>query len=106
MILSARNYGAQAIDPKSGKVYKFDDIGCVVLWFKEQNISWKNQAVIYVVDVDTGHWIDARKAFWSNFNVTPMSYGFAAHSDKTKIPSDKDMLDYEKVEEFVLKARR
>lgn len=106
MIVSDRNYAAQVIDPSNGKTYKFDDIGCAVLWFKDQNVSWKNEAVIYVVDVDTKEWIDARKAFWSNFNVTPMSYGFAAHSSLGKIPKDKECMKFSDIEQYVLKAGR
>ncbi|MCI0501455.1 MAG: nitrous oxide reductase accessory protein NosL [Epsilonproteobacteria bacterium] len=108
MLISERNYAAQTINPHNGKVYMFDDIGCVILWFKEQNIAWKNEAIIYVKDIDTGGWIDARKAIWSDFNITPMSYGFAAHSSKEKIKTipERNILDYSQVEKFVLKAGR
>lgn len=108
MIISDRNYAAQVVNPSNGKAYKFDDIGCAVLWFKEQNIAWKNEAAIYVIDVDTGKWIDARKAVWSNFNITPMSYGFAAHSAKesVKMIPDRKIFDFAQVEESVLKAGR
>lgn len=108
MIVSDRSYAAQIINPSNGKVYKFDDIGCAILWLKEQNISWKNEAIIYVIDIDTGNWIDAKKAIWSDFNITPMSYGFAAHSNKEKINMipERNIVDYAKVEESVLKAGR
>jgi len=83
MAVSERKYAVQVINPANGKVYKFDDIGCAVLWFDEEHISWKDRAIIWITDARTGEWIDARKAKFTDDSITPMAYGFAAFTDKT-----------------------
>lgn len=61
MIISDRNYAVQVVNPQDGKSYYHDDIGCAILWFEESEISWKNEAIIYVADANSGKWIDAKK---------------------------------------------
>ncbi|MFW2590967.1 hypothetical protein ACN5PC_03470 [Aliarcobacter butzleri] len=82
MIISDRNYATQVVNPNNGKRYYYDDIGCTILWFKENSISWENEAIIYVTDAKTGRWIDARKAFWTYGATTPMNFGFSAYEVK------------------------
>ena len=103
MVLSDRKFSAQAINPDNGKKYVFDDIGCVILWFKENNISWKDRAVIWVNDAKTGEWINARKAFYDALNITPMAYGFGAHAKKEDIQTDQEVIDFEEVTRRVIK---
>jgi nitrous oxide reductase accessory protein NosL len=93
MAISERKYAAQIIDPASGKVYKFDDIGCAILWMEEGHVPWKDQAIIWVTDASTGEWLDARSAKYTDDSITPMAYGIAAYSEKT-FPSGKEALDY------------
>ena len=95
MVTSDRHHAVQVIDPKTGKSYMFDDIGCALLWFEDEKISWKDQAKIWITDVDTGKWIDARNAFYDTGNVTPMAYGFAAHAKKESIKEGKEVLSYD-----------
>ena len=71
MVMSDRRFAAQVINPQNGRVYKFDDIGCVPLWFKEDKIAWKDDAVIWVIDVDTNKWINAKTAFYDAMSITP-----------------------------------
>ncbi|WP_456405095.1 nitrous oxide reductase accessory protein NosL [Thiolapillus sp.] len=81
MAVSDHNYSAQIrggpVGQKS-KLYKFDDIGCAVIWLDEQ--PWKdNPAVeIWVTDYRNGEWIDARKAWYVPGKITPMAYGLGA----------------------------
>lgn len=103
MVLSDRKFSAQAINPDNGRKYVFDDVGCVILWFKENNISWKDKAVIWVNDTRTGEWIDARKAFYDVTNITPMGYGFGAHAKKEDIKADQEIIDFEEVTKRVIK---
>ncbi len=100
MAISERKFAAQIIDPKSGKVYKFDEIGCAVLWMDETGIPWKDQAIIWINDAKTGEWIDARKAKYTYGAITPMAFGFAAYSDKT-VPSDAETFDFATVSEKI-----
>jgi len=83
MVLSDRHYGAQIRVPpgegrKWGKVYKFDDIGCAVLWMDQQ--PWKEGPAIeiWVADHRDGQWLDARSAYYVTGKTTPMEYGLGA----------------------------
>ena len=61
------------------KEYSFDDVGCLVLWSQEKNIS------MYKAEVftnDTQKYIDASKAYFSFNEKTPMNYGFGAYELK------------------------
>jgi hypothetical protein len=81
----------------------FDDLGCTVLWFEEENIAWKDKAVIWINDNKTGKWINARTAFYDTGNITPMDYGFAAHKDKASIEAGKEIIGYEEVAKRIIK---
>ena len=97
MVISDRKNTAQAINPATGKYYLFDDIGCMVLWFDDEKIPWKDKAVIWVTDAKTGKWIDARKAFYDTENITPMAYGFSAHKSKDDIAANQEVIDFNEV---------
>jgi len=103
MVVSDRKNTTQVREPKTGKKYMFDDIGCTILWFQDQNITWKDQAVIWITDVNTGEWIDARKAFYDTENVTPMAYGFSAHKTKESIKKGQEIIDFEELSRRVIK---
>ena len=105
MVVSDRNYAAQLTDPKTGRTYYFDDIGCVILWFKESHIDWGDKTKIWVTDEKSGQWIDAREAKWSVESITPMGYGFAAHKKGTE-PKDKEIIDFDEVTKRVIKIGR
>jgi nitrous oxide reductase accessory protein NosL len=97
MVVSDRENTTQVINPANGKVYMFDDIGCMILWFDDEKIPWKDKAVIWITDAKTGKWIDARKAFYDTENITPMAYGFSAHKTKDSIAKDQEIIDYNEV---------
>ncbi len=96
MVVSERQYAAQTTDPTTGKTYYFDDIGCVVLWFEEDQISWADTATIWITDVNSGEWINAREAKWSTVAITPMAFGYAAHKAGTE-PKDSEIIGYEEM---------
>jgi nitrous oxide reductase accessory protein NosL len=76
MVVSDRKHAVQVIDAQSGRSYMFDDIGCVVLWFDDAQIAWSKEAKIWITDIISGKWIDARTAFYDTNNITPMGNGF------------------------------
>lgn len=81
MAVSDRNYAAQVRGgpaEKRTRVYKFDDIGCAVIWLDQQ--AWKDdpRTEIWVTDHRDGHWVDARKAWFVTGKNTPMGYGLGA----------------------------
>lgn len=103
MVLSDRKFSAQVLHPDTGKKYTFDDIGCVILWFKEDKIDWADRAQIWVNDAKTGEWINARDAFYDVENITPMAYGFGAHRSKEQIEVGQEIVDFEEVTRRVIK---
>ena len=105
MAISERKFAVQIIDPKTGKDYKFDDLGCAVLWLKEEKIPWADQAIIWITDAKTGVWMDARKAKYVNDAITPMAYGFAAYSDVT-LPKGNKVFDYPYVAKKIVEIEK
>jgi len=103
MVLSDRKFSAQVLHPDTGRKFAFDDIGCVILWFKEDRIEWAGRAVIWVNDAKTGEWIDARKAWYDVENITPMAYGFGAHLTKESIIQGQEIIDFNEVTRRVIK---
>lgn len=86
MALSDHNYAAQVRGGPAGqksKLYKFDDIGCAVIWLDQQ--PWKDnpKTEIWVADHRNGDWLDARKAWYVKGKITPMGYGLGATPEKT-----------------------
>ena len=106
MVISERNHAAQVINPQNGRVHKFDDIGCVPLWFKEESIEWKDNAKIWITDIKTSKWIDARTAYYDTMNVTPMAYGFGAHEKKEDIQAGLEIIDFKELSKRALKIGR
>jgi nitrous oxide reductase accessory protein NosL len=103
MVVSDRQNTVQVREPKAGKSYMFDDIGCMVLWFKENHIKWQKEAIIWITDVETGKWIDAKTAFYDKENVTPMAYGFSAHKNRDSIKKDKAVFSFDEVTKKIIK---
>lgn len=97
MVISDRKNAVQLRDTKSNKVYKFDDIGCMALWLKEENIEFKDSAKIWITDLQTGEWIDAKTAFYTSGNITPMSFGYSAYKSKESIKDGVTVLTYNEV---------
>jgi len=100
MAISERKFAVQIIEPESGRDYKFDDIGCAVLWMDETNIPWRDQAIIWVTDAKSGLWLDAREAKYTEGAITPMAFGFAAYSDET-LPDGAKTYDLPRVTEKI-----
>jgi len=105
MAISERKYAFEIINPDTGKAYKFDDIGCGVLWLDEEKVPWANKAVMWITDAKTGEWIDAKKAYYTDDSITPMAYGFAAYSDKTK-PKDKKLHNFEYARKMIFEIEK
>lgn len=102
MILSTQNYACQVINPTDGKYYNFDDIGCSLLWFKENNITWEDSAIIYVADAVSSSMINARESFWVDGANTPMNFGYAAHSLEQE---NRKNFNFEEVKKIILEKR-
>lgn len=68
---------AQAVAP-DGRTWFFDDVGCLALWLEKNKRA--GELVLWVHARDTETWIDARTAWYSRNDSTPMLYGFAAYA--------------------------
>ena len=106
MVTSDRHHSVQVINPKTGKSYMFDDIGCTLLWFKDESIAWQDKAKIWITDVETGDWIDARSAFYDMHNITPMAYGFAAHKKREGIEAKDEIIRYADLLERIVEIEK
>ena len=104
MALGDRNYAAQVRRTPAGEksnLYKFDDIGCAVIWLEKQ--PWKDEfhTEIWVTDYRSGKWIDARKASYVKGKISPMNYGLGAESEFTK-----GALDFSQATEYIMIAEK
>lgn len=84
MVLSDRHYAAQIRGGPKREAFKFDDLGCAVIWLEQQ--AWKDAPAtqIWVDDYETGAWLNARTAFYQPGQTTPMDYGLGATPQKTE----------------------
>jgi nitrous oxide reductase accessory protein NosL len=96
MVITELGYASQVVAP-DGKTWFFHDHGDFVEWLKDK--SFANKAVIWVMSRDTHHWIDAKKAFYSINENTPMGYGFGAYEKE-----GKDMINFEEMRLRVLRG--
>jgi len=102
MVVSDRTNTIQLKNPSSGKKYVFDDIGCLVLWIKDEKIDWIDKAKIWITDKNTKEWIDAKKAFYSTENITPMAYGYSAYKNRDEIEKNQEIIDFKEVSKRVI----
>lgn len=101
MAVSDPNFSAQIRGGPSGeqqKLYKFDDLGCAVIWLDQQ--TWKDNPEnnIWVNQHKTGEWIDARQAHYIKNQLTPMNYGLGAQLEDTP-----DALDFDAAKKHIYK---
>ncbi len=105
MAISERKYAAQIVNPKTFRHYKFDDLGCAVLWLDEEKIPWKDKAIIWVTDAKTGKWINARTAMYTDDSITPMAYGISAFTKET-FPKGKKALTFDEAKKVINKIEK
>ncbi len=69
---------AQAVAP-DGRTWFFDDVGCLMLW--QETNKLRAEMILWVYTRDTEEWVDARTAWYSRTDDTPMEYGFGAYQN-------------------------
>ena len=79
MAISDRKFAVQGVDER-GRVYKFDDIGCLILWQEREHPEVKFKK-IWITDAKSGRWIDAKRACYKEGVISPMGYGFGAYEE-------------------------
>ena len=98
MVISERKFAVEAVDEK-GNIYKFDDIGCLIMWQKKEHPKIKFKK-IWIKDAKSNKWIDAKKAKYTTDSISPMGYGFAAYK-KGNEPKNKEIIDFKEVKRRV-----
>lgn len=86
MVIDDITYASQVISP-NGKTWFFHDHGGMVNWIK--NKPFKDDAIIWIMTKDTKRWIEAKNAWFSRTDNTPMFYGFGAYENKKE-----SLIDY------------
>jgi copper chaperone NosL len=79
MSITDISYSAQAI-VSNNNTFFFDDVGCMILWLNEQKNP--KTIILWVWAKDTNRYINAKKAWYSMTENTPMEYGFGAYEVK------------------------
>ena len=102
MAIGDRSFAAQVRGAAAGDrtgLYKFDDIGCAVIWLEQQ--AWRNdpRTEVWVVDHRNGEWLDARKATYVKGRISPMNYGLAAQAEAVA-----EGLDFEQAKTLIMAA--
>ncbi len=101
MAISERKFAVEGID-QQGRVHKFDDIGCLILWQKLEHPEVKFKK-IWIKDAQSGKWIDAKKAWYVKGYITPMGYGFGALEKK---PKGKRVYSFDEMKKEIIKIGR
>ena len=89
MVIDDMDYVSQVVAP-TGKTWFFHDHGGFVNWLKDK--EFKDEAVIWVMSLDTKRFIDAKIASYSLTDDTPMGYGFGAYEKKASTHVDFDTM--------------
>ncbi len=79
MVIEDMTYTSQVVAP-DGKTWFFHDHGGFIHWLEDK--SFKDKAIIWVYTKDTKKWIDAKEAWYSLDDITPMGYGFGAYENR------------------------
>ncbi len=107
MVISDRRFAAQIRGGEKQQAFKFDDIGCAVIWMhnKQQDTPWIKDAAtrFWVADITSSgdKWLEARAAHYSGGKVSPMAYNQGA----TAYPGPGAM-DFEEMRQHVLAKGR
>ncbi len=89
MTIDDITYSAQVVLPNNDTLF-FDDIGCLILWLEKQKN--KKEIILWVWAKDKDSYINARKAWYSLTEQTPMHYGFGAYEKKQNNYIDYDTM--------------
>ena len=79
MTIEDMTYVSQVVS-SDGKTWFFHDHGGLANWLKDK--PFKDSGKIWVMTKDSKKYIDARMAWFSRTETTPMGYGFGAYEIK------------------------
>lgn len=96
MIIQDLNHACQVVSPQ-GKTWFFDDLGCLAAWLATR--PFKDEARVWVKDLNTDTWIDGRSAWYSRRIETPMLYGFGAYTQY-----QEGFIDFQTMQNYMLQG--
>jgi copper chaperone NosL len=88
MAISDRRFAAQMRGGEKNTVFKFDDLGCLLFWIKEEGAKYpwmvSPETRLWVADYSSRSreemiWLDPRQGYYVQ-RTSPMGYNFAAIS--------------------------
>ena len=79
MVINKMDFVSQVVS-NDGKTWFFHDHGGLANWLKDK--PFKDSAKIWVMTMDTKKYLDAKSAWFSRTDITPMGYGFGAYENK------------------------
>ncbi len=96
MVIDDLGFASQVIAP-DGRTWFFHDHGGMAAWLKTR--PFQEEAVIWVHDLESGHWIDGRTAWYSRTDETPMLYGFGAYHTRRA-----GLIDFDTMQRYMLRG--
>ncbi|MDR2000436.1 MAG: hypothetical protein LBP94_02745 [Zoogloeaceae bacterium] len=104
MVISDRRFAAEACGGPNNTVFKFDDIGCAMVWLRDKakDHPWLAEPAtrLWVADLSSqGNdvtWLDARAARYVG-KTSPMGYNFGASAH-----DQPGAMDFQTMREHVL----
>jgi copper chaperone NosL len=87
MAISDPSFASQVRDAQ-GRVHRFDDPGCAVLWLDDQDARAEPRE-IWVREFSGDDWLDAGEAHFVKVHNSPMGYGRAAQ--RSPAPGSLDL---------------
>ena len=103
MAISDCRFAAELRGGDKGTVFKFDDIGCAVIWIANRRAEhpWLADAATRFWVADAGgkgdRWLDARTSHYGGGAMSPMGYNFSARAH-----AEAGSLDYAAMAAHVL----
>lgn len=99
MVISDNKFSVDVLF--DGQNHYFDDMGCFVAEAVASNHEqWLKSAKVYINDLDTGEFINAREAYFYKGYKTPMNYGWAASAKRLE---GKESFKFDEVVEILKK---
>jgi copper chaperone NosL len=78
MVIGDRRFAAQLRDGR--QVYRFDDVGCALLWQQDHPDRAFDEIWVRDAGADADGWLDAHSARFAGGAASPMEYGFEARA--------------------------
>ena len=80
MIINDLTYASQVVS-SDGKTWFFHDHGGMANWLNQKDEKFKSSIKIFVMTKDSKKYIEAKNAFFSTSEETPMRFGFGAYEN-------------------------